>query len=178
MSAVNDPAVRAYLAELNRLLGGTPDRALIVDGVAQHVEDALGGAPAAPERVQAVLEELGDPAVIAAEAGAGAAPLRPPFLERRSGAVLTVLLLTVGGIVIPVAGWIVGLGLLWFSKGWTLWEKLVGTLAPFVIAGVFVSVGALFGTRFGHIAVLLGLLVGAIGAAVFLLKRFRQGAGQ
>lgn len=177
MAAIDYPAVHAYLAELNRLLDGTPDRELIVDGVAQHVEDALGSAPADHARVQAVLEELGDPATIAAEAGSGTAAEQPPFLQRRSGAVLTVALLTLGGLVIPVAGWIVGIGLLWFSKGWNVTDKLVGTFAPFVVAGVLTGGVALFGGGFTHLAVLLGLLLGAIGAALFLLRRFHEGAG-
>lgn len=177
MAATDHPAVRAYLSELSRLLEGAPDRELIVDGVAQHVEDALGDAPADDERVQAVLEELGDPAAIAAEAASGAVVGQPPFLQRRSGAVLTVALLTLGGLVIPVAGWIVGLGLLWFSKGWNAVDKLVGTFAPFVLAAAFIGVATLFGGNFTHLAVLLGLLLGAIAAAVFLLRRFHEGAG-
>jgi len=177
MTATDHPAVGAYLTELNRLLEGAPDRELIVDGVARHVEDALGSAPADQERVRAVLEELGDPAMIAAEAGVGAGNGRPPFLQRRSGAALTVALLTLGGFVVPVAGWIVGLGLLWFSKGWNIWDKLVGTFAPFVLTGVLVAGVTLFGGGFTHLAVLLGLLLGAIAAALFLLRRFHEGAG-
>ncbi|MGT2427387.1 HAAS signaling domain-containing protein [Amnibacterium kyonggiense] len=175
--ATDHPAVRAYLAELHRLLEGVPDRDLIVEGVAQHVADALGAGPSDPARVQAVLDELGDPAMIAEEAR-GSAPSAPlPFLQRRGGAVLTVALLTFGGLVIPVAGWIVGLGLLWFSRGWKVWEKLVGTLAPFVLAGVLVAVGTVIDPQSSHLAVLIGLLAGAVAAGVFLLRRFRAGAG-
>lgn len=177
MAATDHPAVQAYLEELNRLLDGAPDRALIVDGVAQHVQDALGDVPADRARVRAVLEELGDPAAIAAEAGRDTAVGQPPFLQRRSGAVLTVALLTLGGLVIPVAGWIVGLGLLWFSRGWNIVDKIIGTLAPFVLAAVLVGVVALFGGGLTHLAVLIGLLLGAIVAALFLLRRFHEGSG-
>ena len=42
--------------------------------------------------------------------------------------VLAVLLLLIGGVVIPVLGWLVGLVLLWASSAWTTERKLLGTL--------------------------------------------------
>jgi hypothetical protein len=41
---------------------------------------------------------------------------------------ITVFLLPLGGIVIPVLGWLVGVVLLWASKVWTFREKVLGTL--------------------------------------------------
>lgn len=177
MTPVEQPAVRAYLDELRRLLAGAPDGDLVVDGVERHIEDALAGAPADPGRTAAVLAELGDPAAIAAEVGpvsAPAAPIAPavPFLERRGGAVLTVLLLTVGGIVFPVAGWLVGLGLLWFSKGWRLVDKLVGTFTIPVVLVLIVLIGDLWRAPM-HLLLLGALPVLDIAIAVLLLLRFR-----
>lgn len=177
-AALDDPAVRSYLSALTRLLDGVPDRALVVDGVAQHIADALADGPADPNRVRTVLDELGDPAAIAAEAGEPPAPPASPFLSRRGGAVLTVVLLTAGNLVVPVASWIVGLGLLWFSKGWTVLDKVVATLLPALLAAVLVLLSALVaapGGGFGHLALLAGLAVGAIAVAVLLLMRFRPG---
>jgi hypothetical protein len=184
MTTTQPPAVRAYLDELRGLLSGSPDRDLVVDGVARHIEDALADGRADPVRVQAVLDELGDPAVIAAEAApAPAQPAaRAPFLERRGGAVLTVLLLVVGGVVVPVAGWIVGLGLLWFSKGWRLVDKLVGTFAIPVVLAAALGIGALVtsGTAGraaapvgSHLLLLILFPVLDIAVGVYLLLRFR-----
>jgi hypothetical protein len=41
---------------------------------------------------------------------------------------ITVFVLPLGGIVIPVLGWLVGVALLWASSVWTLREKVLGTL--------------------------------------------------
>ena len=180
MTAVlDDPAVRSYLDTLDRLLGCTPDRALIVDGVAQHIGDALGDGPTDPARVRAVLDELGDTAVIAAEAagsGRSDAPDARPFLERRSGAVLTVLLLTVGAVVVPVVGWIVGIALLWSSKGWTIGDKIVGTVGPAALGGILLAASLLAPPEVPvhHLALVIGLVVGSIAVAVHLLRRFRE----
>jgi hypothetical protein len=177
-TALDDPAARAYLRTLNRLLEGTPDRNLVVDGIAQHIQDSLAGEPADPARVRAVLEDLGDPAAIAAEAATSTPPARAPFLQQRSGANLIVLLLTVGGVVVPVAGWIVGLGLLWFSKGWTTLDKTIATFGPALLAAILAGLSLLPpGTTPNiHLAVLIGLPVGALAVAVYLLRRFRERA--
>lgn len=169
------PDVQGYLDELRRLLGAAPEADLVVEGVARHIEDALADGPVDDARVQAVLDELGDPATIAAEAtpapASAAAPA--PFLERWSGAILTVVLLSIGGIVVPVAGWIVGLGLLWFSHGWTRLDKVVGTVAPVVFAGIGLGLPVLFGASGAHVGLLVGFAVGIVAVPIYLLLRFR-----
>lgn len=52
-------------------------------------------------------------------------------LERR-GEVAALWLLLIGGIVLPVVGWIIGVVLLWASELWTRRDKLIGT---FVVPG-------------------------------------------
>ena len=42
--------------------------------------------------------------------------------------VATVWLLLVGGIVLPIVGWVIGVVLLWRSDVWTRNDKLIGTL--------------------------------------------------
>lgn len=174
-ATAQDPAVRSYLKTLHNLLQGAPDQELVVDGVRQHIIDALGPEAADPARVRDVLHELGDPAAIAADARTGTNPTPLPFLQRRAGAILTVLLLTIGAFVIPVAGWIVGLGLLWFSTGWTLVDKLTATLAPIALTVLLLGLAYLFTPFPAHLGLLGGFALGSIGAAVFLLARFREG---
>jgi hypothetical protein len=41
---------------------------------------------------------------------------------------LTVFLLLVGGVIVPVAGWVVGAIMLLVSRRWTIRDKLVGLL--------------------------------------------------
>jgi hypothetical protein len=41
---------------------------------------------------------------------------------------VTVLLLMVGGLVLPFVGWLVSVGMLWAGPRWTRREKLLGTL--------------------------------------------------
>ncbi len=49
---------------------------------------------------------------------------------------LAVGLLLIGGVVVPVIGWVVGVVLLWASKAWTMRQKLLGTL---VVPGGFMT---------------------------------------
>ena len=52
-----------------------------------------------------------------------------------------ILLLLVGGVVVPMVGWLIGLVLLWRSSAWNVRDKVIGTvvvpgglgLAAFVI---------------------------------------------
>lgn len=52
-----------------------------------------------------------------------AAPARLGGLE-----ICAVIFLLIGGIVIPVIGWLVGVALLWVSPRWSRSDKLIGTL--------------------------------------------------
>ena len=76
------------------------------------------------------LRELGDPAsvVAAARAELGAAPSATPAQDATWYTVITAFLLLIGGIIVPVVGWIAGVVLLWLSKTWTLRDKIAGTL--------------------------------------------------
>ena len=145
--------VRNYLAQLEAALGGvsTDVRDSIVAGVAEE----LSGLDAATAAMR--IETLGDPAFIAAEARAespapvitAAAPV-PEFgmSSQRWYIVLTTALLEFGGIVIPLAGWVVGIMLLWASPLWTRAEKLVATIVPPAAAALmFVIAGFVFQSR-------------------------------
>jgi len=151
-STASDPLVRAYLQQLERALSALPqdERAVIVDEVTEHIVESLEtrDAPYDPAQVRAVLDALGDPVAIATEAGSSpplpATGQRPPFLERRSGGLVIVLLLLIGGLVVPVLGWFAGVVMLWASRGWSTLQKLVGTLVlPGGLLGVVILGSAL-----------------------------------
>jgi hypothetical protein len=61
--------------------------------------------------------------------------------------IAAVILLLVGGIVVPVIGWIVGCILLWVSPRWSRGDKLLGTLVwP---GGLLAVLVAILGLAFG-----------------------------
>ena len=183
--------VRDYLAELGRGLAGVPGevRQGIVAGIAEELEGL--DASAAASRI----ESLGDPAFIAAEARAGVPPtstgptstnavLAPPRAsEQRWYVVVTTALLYFGGLVVPLAGWVVGIMMLWASPLWTRREKLIATIVPPVVGVLLFGIFAIGGSGFPwwH-AVLFGGLIGPIVASfvigVILSRRgwFRAGA--
>jgi hypothetical protein len=71
------------------------------------------------------LERVGDPGDIAAEARDrfGIKHVKPSWTDTAA-----VILLPIGGLVLPVIGWIVGVVLLWISDVWSTRDKLIGTL--------------------------------------------------
>ncbi|WP_157981537.1 HAAS signaling domain-containing protein [Protaetiibacter intestinalis] len=116
----------SYLAALQRELADV-DRATrdeLVRGIREEL-DGLGDAEAA-ER----LRELGDPAFVAASARSEARQVvaEPQKQDAAWYSVVTVLLGSIGGFVVPVIGWLVGLVMLWMSSTWQLRHKVVGTL--------------------------------------------------
>jgi len=127
------PNVAAYLRELDAALSTAPAevRAEIVAGI----EEELVGLDAATAATR--IDELGDPVFIAAEATGATTPDSPTRTTPGGYSILTVVLLIIGGFVVPVIGWIVGAVLLVASSAWTRRDKLIGTLVPaltFVVA--------------------------------------------
>ena len=115
-------------------------------------------------------------------------------LERR-GEVAALWLLLIGGIVLPVLGWIIGVVILWASERWTRREKLIGTL---VVPGglllpLAVSLYYYLGAGWGLCAteaiescvypmsgrftatIVIGLSVFSIGSIVYLQDRRHHG---
>jgi hypothetical protein len=74
----------------------------------------------------------------------------PPTTSRTSGQrrydVVTVALLMVGGLLLPVLGWLVGAALLWSGPRWSTRDKLLGTLVWPLGPGGLVLVFALLPT--------------------------------
>jgi hypothetical protein len=96
-----------------------------VDEIAGHIAEARADLEVGDEAaIHTLLDRIGDPEEIAAEALGRREP------ERHTGwnEIAALILLPIGGIVVPVVGWFVGAALLWVSDAWSTKDKLVGTL--------------------------------------------------
>ena len=118
-----DNLVRRYLAQLNAALQGVDAsrREEILAEVHEHIEqgrDGLDTDDAAD--VRTLLDRVGDPAAIAAEAGA------PSQDSRRWDAWAPWLIIF--GPVASGLGWIAGILILWASPTWSRRDKLTATI--------------------------------------------------
>lgn len=136
--------VRAYLARLEAEARRLPAarRTELIEEIRGHIELALDEAGSRDEAaVRTALDRLGSPeAIVDAEAGAASSadPERSggtSAAAQRWGAVevAAALLLTIGLILLPVIGPLVGLGLVWLSSFWTTREKIVVTVVVLVL---------------------------------------------
>ena len=123
-----DNIVGRYLGRLEHELRSVPAarRSEVMQEIAGHIAAAREELAAETDAdVLNILDRVGDPIEIAADA-------RDRFgvQERRSNwrEVAAIILLPFGGVIIPVAGWFVGVFLLWVSDAWTRRDKLIGTL--------------------------------------------------
>lgn len=151
---MTDPTIstvgRGYLAELERALSGVA--AEVRDGIMSGISEELSGLDA--EAAAARIRTLGDPEFIAAEARAethtDSTPDSSPVPNRRKTSageprwfsVLAALLVALGGIVIPVVGWVIGIAMVWMSTTWRRRDKWVVTLLP--VAGTMLATLLLF----------------------------------
>ena len=120
--------VERYLHELDEELQDLPSsrRRELLEEIREHIGSALDRAPSYEEaEIRNVLERIGDPAEIAEEARErfGIQRAKPGLRET-----LALVLLPVGGVIVPVLGWLVGALLLLSSRVWTAKEKAIGVL--------------------------------------------------
>jgi len=137
-----DKLVRRYLAQLDAALQGVEAsrRQEILAEVHEHIEEERSGIdPDDTASVRTLLDKVGDPAAIAAEAGA------PPPGSRRWDVWAPWLIIF--GPIASGLGWIAAMLILWPSPTWSRRDKLIATLVP--LAGLV----ALF---FGLVAALGG----------------------
>ena len=146
MSTDDDQLVEDYLRELHIAAQGLPAdrRDELIEEITAHIAEARQS-DGSPLAVRNILDRLGDPADIVraaadtppgspawsgAPSSAGRPAGQPATQPGRAGALelAAVLFLLLGGIVIPVLGWFVGVVLLWMSPRWTAKDKLLGTL--------------------------------------------------
>lgn len=130
MNTTQHPEVARYLQRLDQNLRDLPrpQRDEIMEEVRSHIDEAA--APGASEAdVRNILEDLGEPEAIAAEART-----RFDVTPRKAGNLegFAIAGLLAGGLILPFVGWIVGVVLLWVSRVWTTRDKLIGT---FVLPG-------------------------------------------
>ena len=120
-----DKLVRRYLAQLDAALQGidASRREEILAEVRGHLDQERTGLdPDDAASVQTLLSRIGDPAAIAAEAGA------PPRGSRRWDAWAPWLIIF--GPVASGLGWIAGVLILWTSPTWSQRDKLIATFVP------------------------------------------------
>ena len=146
MSTDDDQLVEDYLRELHTAAQGLPAdrRDELIEEITAHIAEARQSDDS-PMAVRNILDRLGDPADIVRAAadtppgspawssapGSGPGhPVTAGVQPGRAGALelAAVLFLLLGGIVIPVLGWFIGVVLLWLSPRWTTRDKLLGTL--------------------------------------------------
>jgi hypothetical protein len=131
-TGAGDELVRQYLLDLEAEAQALPAdrRADLVADITDHVHAARAEAGDDEDAVRSMLARLGSPRDIVASAGDGTQ--RQPIVVRAvpgTGRELAaVLLLTVGSVIVPLIGWIVGVALLWGSPWWRRGEKWLGTL--------------------------------------------------
>jgi uncharacterized membrane protein len=134
MSTTPDKLVERYLKHLEVELDDLPRdrRREIVDEIAGHIAEARAGLEHETEAdVRNILEGLGDPAEIAEDArerfdvepSPQAQPYKPGWME-----VAALVLLLVGGLILPLVGWLIGVVLLWVSNAWNVRDKIIGTI--------------------------------------------------
>lgn len=138
LSSAADLLLDDYLRRLGQAARRLPSwqRQLFLAETAAQIDAELGTSTEMDlDQMQALLSSLGDPDTLA-RANAAAVPDWPGNQEL--AAVLTLLL---GGVVLPVIGWLAGIVLLWASPRWRPADKLLGTL---VWPGGLAGVGAAF----------------------------------
>jgi hypothetical protein len=119
-----DKLVGRYLAQLHAALQGVDAsrRDEILAEVHEHIEEGRDGLDTDDAAsVRTLLDRVGDPAAIAAEAGA------PSPGSRRWDALAPWLIIF--GPVASGLGWIAGIVILWASPTWSRRDKLIVTVA-------------------------------------------------
>ncbi len=160
-----DALVSEYLGRLEAAAQPLPAdrRGELIAEVEEHIESALAEAGNRDQvTARNVLERLGPPEeIVAAEAGEGGAPAPAPqvVIVERSGwgatELAAILFMTVGAVLLPFFGPIIGIVLVWASAQWTASQKWIATAIVLIL--LFLPVLLLFAARAG---------VGVSGSAV------------
>ncbi|WP_224390347.1 hypothetical protein [Pseudonocardia sp. ICBG1293] len=134
--------VERYLSRLRSATADLPDaqRTELLADIRAHLAEVV---PEGSDELTArrAIDALGAPEQVAAAALAESdAPSGDGVARRGAGSaqafdIVAVLLLFLGGFVVPVIGWVVGVVMLWTSPRWETRDKWWGTL---VVPGVIV----------------------------------------
>jgi uncharacterized membrane protein len=135
--AATDGRVEQYLERLWEALAPLPaeQRQEIYDDVRAHIDDKLAASGRDEATVAQVLDRLGDPTEIARGAGVPDAPRtwHSPWAavsqpQARTLEIVAVIMLTLGSVILPGLGWLIGVVLLWCSHRFTTTDKWLGTV--------------------------------------------------
>lgn len=133
------PLIADYLRRLHAAAWVLPPdrRDELVSEIREHIDAALRTGGTRDEvAIRNVLERLGAPEEIAAAAMDGPPAAAAAAVPGRSASgvggveITSIVLLAVGGVVVPVIGLVVGVALTWASALWTRVDKLVATALP------------------------------------------------
>jgi uncharacterized membrane protein len=146
MSATTDKLVERYLKHLDVELDDLPRdrRREIVDEIGGHIAEARADLEHETEAdVRNILDGLGDPAEIAADARERF-EVSPPATQSKTRwmGIAALIFLLVGGLILPVVGWLIGVVLLWVSNAWNVRDKVIGTLV--LPGGLLLPLGLAF----------------------------------
>ena len=115
MQSTNQELIADYLTAVRDATRSLPvgKRETIIGDLEAHSADA------GEAEVRTVLDRLGSPASIAAEAGADDAPIVDKKEPSRVQEIFGLIGLSVGSLFIPIIGWVVGVVLIWMSPVWS-----------------------------------------------------------
>jgi hypothetical protein len=150
--AAIDTVVHDYLWRVQAALSTVPapGRQEIVSELAEHIREAReDGAVATEADARNLVDRLGDPVEIAAEAHRRFGTLVRPTAGVREVAAVIFLSL---GLLLPFLGWFVGVVLLWTSDAWNRRDKIIGSVL----------------TSGGSLGVFLLVLVASTGGHVYV----------
>lgn len=164
--------VRDYLDRLEEASWplAPPRRAELVGEVREHIDTALSEAGRRDEvTVRNVLDRLGPPEEIVsletASSASDATSLAPEPAEAAAtgsqwGAIeiIALLLLTVGAVLLPFIGPLLGLVFVWASDRWTRQEKLIASaIVALLLLPILLLLGGALGLSAGSGAQSIGL---------------------
>ena len=187
MSTRADELINEYLDRLEEELADFPStrRRELVQEISAHIAEARASLETEDEAsIRNLLDRMGDPADIAAEAaGTPAAEASPPPQQAKTRGsgwdVAALVMLLVGGLILPVVGWFVGVVLLWTSETWSTGEKLLGTLLvpgglalPLFLLTVGTSANSCGGEVGGPLTCTGGNGAGSAAATVLVIALF------
>lgn len=127
MNAALHPLAHDYLRQVERSLAPLPRgrRDEVLGDLREHLDASLASATTEAD-VRNALDRLGEPREVAraalAEAGVPAQPAEPVMEWWALG------LISLGSLLLPVAGWVAGIVMVWMSEIWTRRHKVLATL--------------------------------------------------
>lgn len=126
MTATANPLVERYLRNLRSALRDMPrrERAELIAEIEAHLSETVG-AGASDAEALAALERIGSPAEIAAAERERLGIASNPVGWHEW---LAIILILIGGVALPVLGWLIGLAFLWTSRAWNSRDKWLATL--------------------------------------------------